>query len=105
MIPTTKVSNPAPLPQGQIAFHVVVDNTARTFTMDGPDGPNGIRLQFDAQQDARRLQRKFLEFDMRSDSQENALAEMWRSFPGYEFFGTWAKANSNRDILLEGLIT
>jgi hypothetical protein len=99
MIPTTGADVAAPIADGHIAFHVVVDHTTQTFSIDGPDGANGIKLHFDVLQAARLLQRKFWKMDIRAKSWELALAEIQRSFPGYKCVGTWADANVNRTIL------
>jgi hypothetical protein len=93
MIPASNPVNTPPVTEGQIAFHVVMDHVNYTFTLDGPDDPNGLRLHFDVQLAARHLQRKFSEFDVRADSKERAVADMAGSFPAYKFCGTWAEAN------------
>jgi len=68
-----------------ILFHVVVDNIQRTFTIDGPDGLNGVRLHLDMLRKSRTLRSRFSEFYLRVDSHEAALEEMRSSFPGYSF--------------------
>ncbi len=43
MIPSTTGSEAVvPGSTGILLFHVVVDDFNRTFSMDGPSGPNGI---------------------------------------------------------------
>ena len=68
-----------------ILFHVVVDNIQRTFTIDGPDGLNGVRLHLDMLRKSRTLRNRFSEFYLRVDSHEAVLEEMRSSFPGYSF--------------------
>jgi hypothetical protein len=63
--------------------------------MDGPDGPNGVSLHYEVMKAARGLTNRFWEFDMRAKSQEHALTEMQKSFPGYKFLGHWARAHPN----------
>lgn len=78
-------------------FHVIVDNFHRTFTIDGPDGLNGVRLHLDMLRASRTLNGmngKFSEFDLRMDSKEAVVAEMRRSFPGFSFLGSWATSQS-----------
>ena len=70
-------------------FHIVVDNAQRTFTIDGPNGLNGVRLHLDMLRKSRTLSNRFSEFDLRMDSHEAVLEEMRSSFPGYSFLGSW----------------
>jgi hypothetical protein len=39
-IPTTSGNAPPPTISGKLLFHVIVDNFHRTFSIDGPGGPN-----------------------------------------------------------------
>ena len=75
-------------------FHIIVDNFHRTFTIDGPDGLNGVRLHLDMLRKSRTLNSKFSEFDLRMESHEAVLAEMRKSFPDYSFSGSWASSQS-----------
>jgi hypothetical protein len=75
-------------------FHIIVDNFHRTFTIDGPDGLNGVRLHLDMLRTSRTLNNKFSDFDLRMDSHEAVLAEMRKSFPGYSFLGSWTSSQS-----------
>ena len=75
-------------------FHIIVDNFHRTFTIDGPDGLNGVRLHLDMLGKSRTLNNKFSEFDLRMESPEAVLAEMRKSFPGYSFLGSWVSSQS-----------
>ena len=93
MIPTTTGISP-PLTDGNLTFHVVVDYANRSFSMDGPDGPNGVQLHYEVLKVARVLKHKFWEFDIRADSQEHALAERQKSFPGHKLVGTWASTQA-----------
>ena len=95
MIPTMTPSAVPPTTSGTLLFHVFVDNFHHTFSMDGPDGPNGIRLHYEMLLVARLQKKKFGEFDLRADSQGAALAEMQKNFPDYKFLGTWASSQSN----------
>jgi hypothetical protein len=95
MIPTTTASAAPPATSGKLLFHVIVDDFGRTFSMDGPGGPNGIRLHYEMLHAARVKKGRLRDFDLRADSHEAALAEMQNSFPGYKFLGTWASPQSN----------
>ena len=75
----------------KLLFHVIVDNAACAFALDGPGGPNGIRLHYEMQLAARSRSKKLRDFDLWADSQEAALAEMAKSFPGFKFVGTSAE--------------
>ena len=75
-------------------FHIIVDNFHRTFTIDGPDGLNGVRLHLDMLRKSRTLNNRFSEFDLRMDSPEAVLAEIRKSFPGYSFLGSWLSSQS-----------
>lgn len=63
--------------------------------MDGPDGPNGVRLHYEMLQAARTQKKRLRDFDLRADSRDAALAEMKQSFPGFAFLGTWASSQSS----------
>jgi hypothetical protein len=91
-----------PLTDGQITFHVVVDYANRSFSMDGPDGPNGVLLHYEVLKVARGLKRRFWEFDIRAASQERALQDMQRYLPGHNFVGTWADAKEHKTKLAGG---
>ena len=75
-------------------FHIIVDNFHRTFTIDGPDGLNGVRLHLDMLRKSRTLNNRFSEFDLRMDSPEAVLAEIRKSFPGYSNLGSWLSSQS-----------
>ena len=75
-------------------FHIIVDNFHRTFTIDGPDGLNGVRLHLDMLRNSRTLNNKFSELDLRMDSHEAVLADMRKSFPRYSFLGSWVSSQS-----------
>jgi hypothetical protein len=55
---------------GRLPFHVIVDDFHRTFSIDGPGGPNGVRLHYEMQQAARREKKKLRDFDLRAGSHE-----------------------------------
>jgi hypothetical protein len=84
-----------PTISGKLLFHVIVDDFHRTFSIDGPGGPNGVRLHYEMRQVARAEKKMLRDFDLRADSHEAALAEMQNHFPGYQFLGTWASSQSN----------
>jgi hypothetical protein len=91
------VSNPSPgVPKlsGNLSFHVIVDDFQRTFSMDGPGSPNGVRLHFEMMQVARAQKKKLRGFDLRAESQEAALAEMSLHYPDYTFTGAWGFAGA-----------
>jgi hypothetical protein len=92
MIATTSRHAGAPF---ATLFHVIIDDFNRTFSMDGPGGPNGVRLHYEMLQVARIQKKRLRDFDLRADSYEAALAAMKKSFPGYAFAGTWASSQSN----------
>src|SRR5262249_45830507 len=92
--PTTATAAP-PTTSGKLLFHVIVDDFHRTFSIDGPGGPNGVRLHYEMLQAARTEKKKLRDLDLRADSHEAALGEMQSHFPGYQFLGTWASSQSN----------
>jgi hypothetical protein len=94
MIPTRSANVALPAISGRLLFHVIVDDFHRTFSIDGPGGPNGVRLHYEMQQAARREKKKLRDFDLRAGSHEAALTEMHNQFPGYQFLGTWASSQS-----------
>ena len=93
MIPTV---NPGAIPgsSGKLLFHIIIEDQARQFSIDGPDGPNGFRLHYEMVQVARNQRRNLRDFDLWADSLDEAVSEMEQHFPGYKFLGTWAAANS-----------
>lgn len=80
MIPST-TGAAVPVASGNLLFHVIVDDFNRTFSMDGPGGPNGIRLHYEMMRVARTQAKTLRDFDVRAESQEAALAEMKARFP------------------------
>ena len=94
MIPSTTGSAAVPGSPGILLFHVVVDDSKHTFSMDGPGGPNGIHLHFEMMRVARSQAKRLRGFDVRAESQEAALAEMKAHFPDYIFLGSWATAQA-----------
>jgi len=93
MMPTV---NPSAIPSssGRLSFHVIIEDRAGQFSIDGPDGPNGVRLHYEMVQVARKQRRNLRDFDLWADSLDEAVTEMEKYFPGYKFLGTWAAANS-----------
>ncbi len=77
---------------GALVFHVIVDDFNRTFSIDGPEGPSGVRLHYEIQQVMRKQIKKLRDFDLRAESFEVALAEIKTRFPNDTFLGTWAEA-------------
>jgi hypothetical protein len=94
MIPTKSDNAALPTVLVRILFHVIVDDFHRTFSIDGPGDPNGVRLHLEMLRAARAENKKLRDFDLRADSHEAALAEMQKGFPGYQFLGTWASSQS-----------
>jgi hypothetical protein len=92
--PLTTGNAAVPVTTGNLLFHVIVDDFNRTFSMDGPDGPNGIRLQYEMVRVARTQAKILRDFDVRAESREAALAEMKARFPDYIFLGSWAAAQA-----------
>jgi hypothetical protein len=95
MVPTATASMSPPTSSGKLTFHVIVDDFNRTFSVDGPGGPNGIRLHYEMLQVARAQKNKLRDFDLRADSHEGVLVEMRERFAGYKFLGTWALSQPN----------
>src|SRR5260370_24523139 len=94
MISTTSATPAPPIISGKLLFHVIVDDFHRTFSIDGPGGPNGVRLHYEIFQVARAQKKKLRDFDLRADSHEVALAEMHNHFSGYQLLGTWASSQT-----------
>jgi hypothetical protein len=65
---------------GALIFHIIVDDFNRTFFIDGPEGPSGVRLHYEMQQVIRKQTKKLREFDLRAESFEAALAEIKTRF-------------------------
>jgi hypothetical protein len=49
-------------PSGGLIFHVIVDDFNRTFSIDGPEGPSGVRLHYEMQQVIRQQNKKLRDF-------------------------------------------
>jgi hypothetical protein len=81
----------SPTSRGLI-FHVIVDDFNWAFSIDGPEGPSGVRLHYEMQQVIRQQNKKLRDFDLRAESFEAALAEIKTRFPDYTFLGTWVEA-------------
>jgi hypothetical protein len=89
MIPTTSGNSAGgPAGEGTILFHVVVNDFARTYSLDGPE-TNAMRLHLEVMQAARNHERKLREIDLRANSKDAALALMQEHFPEYSHSGTW----------------
>jgi hypothetical protein len=86
----TRANMAEPTISGKLSFHVIVDDFHRTFSIDGPSGPNGVRLHYEMLQAGRIEKKKLRDFDLRADSHEAVLTEMHNGFPDYQFVGTWA---------------
>jgi hypothetical protein len=56
-----------PTISGKLLFHVIVDDFHRTCSIDGPGGPNGVRLHYEMLQAARAEKKKLRDFDLRMD--------------------------------------
>jgi len=97
MIPTMTASAATPpITCGKMVFHVIVDNFHRTFSLDGPGGPSGIRLHHEMLFVARAQKSNFRDFDIRADSLEAAFVEIQQRLPGYTFLGTWTSPSIQR---------
>lgn len=91
MIPTTSGSSASgPAGNGTILFHIIIDDFARTFSVNGPD-TNAMRLHLEVMQAARNPKRKLREIDLRANTKDEALALMEEHFPEYTHIGNWAK--------------
>jgi hypothetical protein len=80
-------------PSGGLIFHIIVDDFNRTFSIDGPEGPSGVRLHYEMQQVIRQQNKKLRDFDLRAESFDAALAELKTHLPDYTFLGTWLEAS------------
>jgi hypothetical protein len=83
-----------PVTEGKRAFHVVMDYANGWFSMDPPDGPNGVLVHYEVMKASRSMKNRFWEFDIKAESQEHALAEMQKAFPGCNFRGAWAETRA-----------
>ena len=95
MIPTTSANAALAATSERLSFHVIVDDFHRTFSIDGPEGLNGVRLHYEMLRAARVEKKKLRDFDLRAESHEAALAQMQKGFPGYQFLGPWVSSHSN----------
>jgi hypothetical protein len=66
MIPSISSAATAPSTTGQMSFHVIIDNIARTFSVDGPK-TNGVHLHYEMMQVSREQNHNFRNFDLRAD--------------------------------------
>ena len=98
MIRTSGRNASVPVLSGRLSFHVILDDFHWTFSMDGPEGPSGVRLHYEMLRVAREQKEKLRDFDVRAESHEAALAEMRMRFPNSTFLGTWAEARGTRLI-------
>jgi hypothetical protein len=64
--------------------------------MDGPDGPNGVRLRYEMMRVTREQKKKLRDFDLWAESQDAAIALMKSYFPSYTFLGCWANAQERK---------
>ena len=96
MIPSMNGSGAVPASSGNLMFHMVIDDFDRVFSMDGPDGPNGVRLHYEMRRVTREQKKKLRDFDLWAESQDAALALMKSYFPSYTFLGCWAKAQERK---------
>jgi hypothetical protein len=92
MIPSTNSSRAVPPTTGTLRFHVIIDDINCAFSVDGPNGPNGVRLHYEMVQVAREQNRKLRDFDLWAESLGAALALIKNYFPASTFLGTWADA-------------
>ena len=76
-----------------LTFHVIVNHAEKTFSVDGPDGPNGVWLHFEMIRVAREQGKKLRDFDMRAPSEEAAFIELQAHLPGYSYLGPWLVSN------------
>lgn len=93
MIPG-ETSAPTPQSEGSITFHVVVDDSNHVFCMEGPNS-NGVRLHYEMQKRARAGNARLRDFDFRTHSQDDAVAQIQSYYPNYKFLGeclkVWAR--------------
>jgi hypothetical protein len=78
------------MPLKSIVFHAVIDDTRKTFTMDGPGDPNGVRLHYEVVRAARQHGRNLRQLDIRAASLEAAVVEARAFLSGYAFSGPWS---------------
>jgi hypothetical protein len=76
--------------QESLTFHVIVNRAQKNFSIDGPDGPNGVWLHFEMSRVARLQGNQLRDFDMRAPSHEAALSEVQSMLPDYSFLGPWS---------------
>jgi hypothetical protein len=70
-------------------FHVVIDDSARLFFLSGPDGPNGLRLDYEVERGRRKRGMKLREADVHADDLDQVLALLGERLPGYRHQGAW----------------
>jgi hypothetical protein len=79
-----------PMAGENLTFHVIVNRPEKSFSIDGPDGPNGVWLHFEMSRVARLQGKQLRDFAMRAPSHEAALFEMRSMLPDYLFLGPWS---------------
>ena len=94
MIPTSGDKSSVSPISGRLTFHIIIDHANRTFSMDSPDGPSGVRPHYEMLIVARNQNRKLSDLDVRAETREAALAELQAHLPDYTFLGTWAEAQT-----------
>jgi hypothetical protein len=95
MIPTSNDQSVPSPGGGVLLFHIIVDDHKRIFSIDGSDGPNGVRLHYEMLLVCRAQScKKLRDFDLRCNSREEAIAQMQNYFSDYTAVGTWASLRS-----------
>ena len=85
-----------PMAGENLTFHVIVNRPEKSFSIDGPDGPNGVWLHFEMSRVARLQGKQLRDFAMRAPSHEAALSEMHSMLPDYLFLGPWSSKIASR---------
>jgi hypothetical protein len=70
-----------PMAGENLTFHVIVNRPEKSFSIDGPDGPNGVWLHFEMSRVARLQGKQLRDVAMRAPSHETALSEMQSIVP------------------------
>ena len=92
MIPSTTGSAAVPVTTGNLLFHVIVDDFNRTFSMDGPGGPNGIRLHYEMMRVARTQAKILGDFGSCACPNEGAVSRL-------HFFGFLGRRPGKMNLL------
>ena len=85
MIPTSGDKSSVSPISGRLTFHIIIDHANRTFSMDSPDGPSGVRPHYEMLIVARNQNRKLSDFMSEQKPVKLRSRKYRRIFPTIHF--------------------